>query len=134
MGVIFATGVWVGLASGQVANETVMKTAGNDSVFVSVISLGELVFGVESCSDASERARQMAIYRQFESVPVLEVSRKTASSFGLLAAATKQAGRSPRPRFNDLWIAAQAIEHSFPLLTTNPSDFQNLPGLVLKAI
>ncbi len=66
MGVIFDTGVWVGVASGQIANETVMKTAGNE--------------------------------------------------------------------FNDLWIAAQAIEHSFPLMTTNPSDFQNLPGLDLKAI
>lgn len=124
MGIIFDTGVWVGLASGQIADETVMKTAGNNSVFISAISLGELAFGVQSCSEASERAGRMVTYRQIERVPVLEVSRETASSFGLLAAATKQAGRSPRPRFNDLWIAAQAIEHSFPRLTRTRRIFR----------
>jgi predicted nucleic acid-binding protein len=59
VGIIFDTGVWVGLASGQIADETVMKTAGNNSVFISAISLGELAFGVQSCSEASERARRM---------------------------------------------------------------------------
>lgn len=29
----------------------------------------------------------------------------------MLAAAVKQSGRSPWPRYNDLWIATQAIEH-----------------------
>jgi len=33
----------------------------------------------------------------------------TAAALGVLAAAVKLAGRSPRPRYNDLWIAAQAI-------------------------
>ena len=51
------------------------------------------------------------------------------AAFGVLAAAVKQAGRSPRPRFNDLWIAAQAIEHGYVLLTLNTDDFVGLPGL-----
>lgn len=38
----------------------------------------------------------------------------------------KVAGRSPRPRYNDLWIAAQAHEHHLPLLTSNPDDFRAL--------
>jgi predicted nucleic acid-binding protein len=59
------------------------------------------------------------------------VTRDTASAFGLLAAAVKQAGRSPRPRYNDLWIAAQAIEHGYALATLNTNDFVGLPGLRL---
>ena len=51
-----------------------------------------------------------------------------------LAASVKQAGRSPRPRFNDLWIAAQAIEHGYGLLTLNGKDFAGLPGLRLVAL
>jgi predicted nucleic acid-binding protein len=47
----------------------------------------------------------------------------------MLAAFMKQSGRSPRTRVNDLWIAAQAIENDFALLTTNIKDFEGLPGL-----
>jgi predicted nucleic acid-binding protein len=57
---------------------------------------------------------------------VLAVTRETARSFGLLAAVMKAAGRSRRPRDNDLWIAAQAHEHHLPLLTSNPDDFRAL--------
>jgi predicted nucleic acid-binding protein len=51
----------------------------------------------------------------------------------VLAAAVKHAGRSPRPRYNDLWIAAQAFEHGYTLLTTNTNDFAGLPGLRLAS-
>jgi predicted nucleic acid-binding protein len=53
---------------------------------------------------------------------------------GVLAAAVKQADRSPRPRYNDLWIAAQAMEHGYVLLTLNTTDFEGLPGLRLAAL
>jgi predicted nucleic acid-binding protein len=53
---------------------------------------------------------------------------------GVLAAAVKRAGRSPRPRYNDLWIAAQAIEHGYALLTLNAGNFEGLPGLRLATL
>ena len=59
-------------------------------------------------------------------MPVLEVTRRTAQSFGLLAIMMKHAGRNPRPRYNDLWIAAQAHEHRLALLTSNPDDIRAL--------
>ena len=103
-------------------------------MFTSVISLGELSFGVHSCADPTERAMRAAYLRQVESRPTLDVSKHTSSAFGVLAAAVKQAGRSPRPRYNDLWIAAQAIEHGYVLLTLNTSDFEGLAGLRLAAL
>ncbi len=131
MGIILDRCIWVGLASGQLDPQTVIAAAGNLPVFISVISLGELGFGVESCADPAERAARAAYLRRLESRPILDVSRSTAAAFGVLAAAVKHAGRSPRPRYNDLWIAAQAIEHGYTLLTTNTTDFANLPGLKL---
>jgi predicted nucleic acid-binding protein len=53
----------------------------------------------------------------------------TASAFGILAAFMKQSGRSPRTRVNDIWIAAQAMENDYALLTANLKDFEGLPGL-----
>jgi len=126
---IFDSCIWVGIAAGQVDPQSVIAAAGDAPVFTSVISLGELSFGVESCTDPAERAVRAAYLRQVESRPALDVSKHTAAAFGVLAAAVKQSGRSPRPRYNDLWIAAQAIEHGYALLTLNPSDFAGLPGL-----
>ena len=134
MGMIFDSGVWVGLAAGQVDRQVIINAAGDAPIFTSVISLGELTFGVEACLDPAERAVRAAYLRQVESRPNLEISKHTASAFGVLAAAVKHAGRSPRPRYNDLWIAAQAIEHGYALLTLNASDFADLPGLRLVAV
>ena len=94
--------------------------------------LGELRFGVEVCSDPTERAIRAAWLRQVESRPVLGVTKDTAAAFGVLAAAVRQAGR--RPRYNDVWIAAQAIEHGYALLTINADDFSGLPGLRLLTL
>lgn len=131
---IFDSCIWMGLATGQIDRQAVIGAAGDLSVFTSVISLGELSFGVEACIDPAERAARAAYLRKIESRPTLGVSRHTAAAFGLLAAAVKQAGRSPRPRYNDLWIAAQAIEHSYALLTINSDDFAGLPGLRLVTL
>lgn len=134
MGMIFDSCIWVGLAAKQVEPQAVIDAAGEEPVFTSVISLGELSFGVHSCIDPTERAMRAAYLRQVESRPALGVSNHTSSAFGVLAAAVKQAGRSLRLRYNDLWIAAQAIEHGYVLLTLNTSDFEGLPGLRLAAL
>jgi predicted nucleic acid-binding protein len=134
VGVIVDSCIWVALASGDIDNQLVIKAAGNGEVYTSVISLGELSFGVETCADPAERALRAAFLRQIERRPTLRVSRHTAAAFGVLAAAVKQSGRSPRPRYNDLWIAAQAIEHGHTLLTLNTNDFTGLPGLRLATV
>jgi predicted nucleic acid-binding protein len=134
MGVIFDSCIWVALAANQIERQAVIDAAGDVPVFTSAVSLGELSFGVQSCTSPTERALRAAYLRQVDSRPVLDVSRHTAAAFGVLAAAVKQAGRSPRPRYNDLWIAAQAIEHGYLLLTLNAADFADLPGLRLATL
>ena len=134
MGMIFDSCVWVGLSSNQVDAQAVIEAAGDQPVFTSAISIGELSFGVHACADATVRSMRAAFLRQVESRPVLEISRHTAAAFGVLAAAVKQSGRSPRPRYNDLWIAAQAIENGYTLLTLNTGDFANLPGLRISRL
>lgn len=134
MGIIFDSCIWIALASEEFDREALIQRTGNAPIFTSVISLGELSFGVESCTAPAERAARAAYLRQIETRPTLAISKHTAAAFGVLAAAVKQAGRSPRPRYNDLWLAAQAIEHHYSLLTLNPADFAGLPGLKLLSV
>lgn len=126
---IFDTSIWVGLAGRQISSQSILKAAGDEPVYISAISLGELSFGVESCTDPAARMLRLRTLHNLQQRPVLDVTSLTASAFGILAAFMKQSGRSPRTRVNDLWIAAQAIENDYALLTANRKDFDNLPGL-----
>ena len=134
MGVIFDSCIWVGLAANQVDRQEVIYAAGDAPIFTSTISLGELSYGVQSCTDPTQRAVRASYLRQVESRPTLDISKHTAAAFGVLAAAVKMAGRSLRPRYNDLWIAAQAIGHGYTLLTLKGKDFADLPGLMLVTL
>jgi predicted nucleic acid-binding protein len=129
VGMIFDTSIWVGLTTGQISSQAILAAAGDAPVYISAISLGELSFGVESCTDPATRMQRIRYLRSLQQRPVLDVSSLTASAFGILAAYMKQSGRSPRTRVNDLWIAAQALENDYALLTANLKDFDNLPGL-----
>ena len=129
MAMIFDTSIWVGLAAGQISSQAVLKAAGDEPVYISPISLGELSFGVESCLDPATRMQLIRYLRSLQQRPVLDITYLTDSTFGILAAVMKQSGRSPRTRVNDLWIAAQAIENDYALLTANRKDFESLPGL-----
>ena len=74
--------------------------------------------------------------RRLRRKPQLRITLDTAETFGRLAAQIKKAGKDPHVRINDLWLAAQAIQRGFRLLTSNAKDFADIPGLqmvVLKA-
>ncbi|MBP0593534.1 type II toxin-antitoxin system VapC family toxin [Paraburkholderia sp. LEh10] len=123
------TCVWIDVAHGAIDLDSIYKIAGAELVYVSTITLGELEFGAQIPNDPRERAERTALLRAVERMPALEVTRSTAQSFGLLAIMMKHAGRNPRPRYNDLWIAAQAHEHRLALLTSNPDDFRALDAV-----
>ena len=46
----------------------------------------------------------------------------------------KKAGRDGNFRVNDLWLAAQAVQRDFKLLTRNAKDFADIPGLRMVAL
>ena len=51
-----------------------------------------------------------------------------------MAAHLKSAGKAHRPSVQDLWLASQAIQHGFPLLTRNIQDFADIPGLQVLGV
>jgi predicted nucleic acid-binding protein len=131
VGVILDTCVWIERMASRLSAMEIVRVCGDAPVFLSSISLGELHFGAEACADLVLRAKRRTQVRRLGKCPILTVTADTAAVFGTLAAALRQSGRSPRPRYNDLWIAAQAVENDYALLTLNPDDFTGLPGLRL---
>jgi predicted nucleic acid-binding protein len=101
-------------------------------IAVSAVTLAELGAGPHATDDADERARRQDRLQRteatFESLPVDEA---VARAYGRVYAAVASAGRKARGRRAfDLLIGATALAAELPLYTRNPSDFEELDGLV----
>ena len=85
-------------------------------------------------TDSKHKHRAMAMLRRMRRKPLLRIGAETAEVFGTLAAALAKSGRGHDFRVQDLWLAAQAVERKFTLLTGNAKDFKDVPGLRLIAM
>lgn len=98
---------------------------------ISAVALAELHFGVLVATDGAvraERLRRLSEFgRRFTALPVDEA---VATSYGQLAAAVLNAGRTPRARVMDLLIAATAHAHSARLYTRNAADLAGIEHLI----
>jgi predicted nucleic acid-binding protein len=103
-----------------------------DSVFLSVVTLTELRYGIERMAAGSRRKRldvwlQQDLPLRFEG-RILPLDAAIADACGKLVARSESAGRPIQPR--DAFIAATAEVYGMTIVTRNASDFK----AVLKAV
>jgi len=103
-------------------------------VYLSPVNIAEIQFGLRLLRAGARKQKAAAALRRMRRKPQLRITVETAEVFGSLAAKLKRAGRDPSVRINDLWLAAQAIQRGFKLLTSNPKDFRDIPGLQMVAL
>ena len=98
------------------------------AVLMSIITRVELEGGVhrEPAHAPIRRARLDVLLR---AIPTLAFDDLAAATYGSIVAA---AGYSRR-KLLDRMIAAQALVHRAELVTMNPDDFSDVPGLTLRA-
>jgi toxin FitB len=98
---------------------------------ISVATLAELHYGVLTAKDNEKRQHRLRrlgiIEATFQPIPI---DAGVARAFATIAHAVKSAGRQPRARVMDLWIAATALAHHLPLYTRNGEDFEGLGSLI----
>jgi len=131
VGFLIDTCVWVDVERGALAPADVAALSQGELIFISPVTLAELRFGAEIAPDARTRQKRLAALRRLERKPLLPIDGATGGIFGSLAAQIRAAGRQHRYRVQDLWLASQALQHSFRLLTRNAHDFEDIPGLDL---
>lgn len=134
MGFLIDTCVWIDVERGVLAPADVATLTGSAPVFLSPVTIAELKLGAELARDPGIRQKRLAALSRIQRKPLLPIDGNTGEIFGNLAAITKSAGRSHRYRVQDLWLASQAIEHSYSFLTRNQKDFDDIPGLDLVVI
>jgi predicted nucleic acid-binding protein len=134
VGFLIDTCIWINVEQGSLAPADVAAITRSEPVFLSPVTLAELKFGAESAQDPGVRQKRLAALRRLQRKPVLLIDGNTAEVFGELVASLKALGRGHRYRVQDIWIASQAIQHGYRLLTRNSKDFEDIPGLDLVLI
>lgn len=100
-------------------------------IAISVATLAELHFGVLVAKDDETRQIRLRRLGIIEAtLQPIPIDAPIARAFAAVAQAVKAAGRQPRARIMDLWIAATALALRIPLYTRNPQDFEGLQGLI----
>ncbi|HZN19680.1 MAG TPA: type II toxin-antitoxin system VapC family toxin [Micromonosporaceae bacterium] len=102
-----------------------------EEMVICAVTLAELSAGPHHTDDPAERARRTSVLQHSEATfDPLPFDAEAARAFGLVSAAVRAVGRTPRRRLADLMIAATAVANRLPLYTTNPDDFLGLDDLL----
>jgi predicted nucleic acid-binding protein len=102
-----------------------LKSIGAEDAFVSVVTLGEIAYGIRRLSSGQKRhdlERWLVTFESEYASRILQVDAETAHIWGDITAATESKGRTLRPQ--DGLIAATALRHGLHLWTRNTSDFE----------
>lgn len=92
-----------------------------------MVAVGELLFGAEN---STRPLQNLPRYLEFISAcRAVPLDRETARIYARTRLALKRKGR-PIP-MNDVWIAAQCLEHDW-VLVTDDADFSYVDGLMLE--
>jgi len=98
------------------------------STAISVITYGELVYGVRKSLDPDKA--MMILEELTDLIPVMPMAIDVAKTYGRIR--SDLAARGALIGNNDLWIAAHAVSLKITLVTNNEKEFQRVGGLTLE--
>jgi predicted nucleic acid-binding protein len=134
MGWVVDTSLWIAVERGTLSAADIQAITQQEPVYLSPVNVAEIQFGLDLMASGPQKQRARAMLRRLRRKPQLRITIETAQTFGSLAARLRKTGRDPHVRVNDLWLAAQAIQREFRLLTSNAKDFADVPGLKLVVL
>lgn len=131
MGFLIDTCIWVDVERGDISPADVAVFTGNEPVYISPVTLAELTFGAEMAKNEDIRQKRFTAISKLRKKPVCIIDESTGEIFGRLTASIYKMGKEYQYRIQDLWLASQAVQNNFRLLTLNRKDFRDIPGLDL---
>ena len=106
----------------------------SEEVLLSIVVVGELLFGFRNGSRYEENARALESFVEDPHVRLLTVTWATADWFGRISAELRRKGRAIPT--NDIWIAAHAMETGADLISSDPhfGNIDDLPWVAFPAV
>ena len=131
MGFLVDTDIWVAVERGTIAPTDIHAFTGPEPIFLSPVNVAEFQLGIELLDDEPTRLKALKAMRRLSRKPLLRIDYRTGEVFARLAAQLRRQHRGEHFRVMDLWLAAQAVQRKFKLLTSNERHFKDIPGLNL---
>jgi predicted nucleic acid-binding protein len=108
--------------------EAILRMHGPLDLSLSPVTVAELVHGIyRAKTPAAGHLRREYVEELVSLIPIYPMTGRTAWLVGQIEG--QEAGRGNVLPFNDLMIAAAAIEQGYGVLTANIRHFQKIPGL-----
>ncbi len=125
MKILLDTSAYVGFK--RKIEEVVDNIANAELILFSPIVLGELMFGFRNGNRFKENMVDLNNFLEHKVVEFIQIGKTTSDRYSRIALHLKRQG-TPIPS-NDIWIAAQAMEHGAEIITLD-RHFENITGLV----
>jgi len=125
MKLILDTSAYVGFKRNVIEMVEIIVSA--ELILFSPVVLGELMFGFRNGTRFKKSMAGLNRFLEHEAVELVQIGKTTSDRYSRIAAQLKQRG-TPIPT-NDIWIAAQTMEHGAELLTSD-RHFEGIDGLV----
>lgn len=131
MGVLIDASVLIGYERGDLdADRIAYEGSQDESLFVSVVTVSELLHGVHRAQDPVHRVRRSVFVEGIiDRFPLLNVDLPTARAHAGIWAELASDGRLIGA--HDLWLAAACMAHGLRLATLNVREFERIPALEL---
>ena len=111
----------------QSINAVVEYIVKAERILFSPVVLAELMFGFRGGTKFRDNMAELSLFLEHPAVEFVQIGEVTADRYSRIAMDLKRRG-SPIPT-NDIWIAAQAMEHGAELITLD-FHFEKINGLV----
>lgn len=132
MGILIDTSVLIDAERGRLDLAPHLAARAGEQVFLSAISVSELLYGAYRAPDTNRRNRRLAVAEALLSrLKVLEVDAPVARLHARVKGDLAALGTPVGP--HDLWLAATAMAHGLTMVTANLREFQRVPGLLVEA-
>jgi predicted nucleic acid-binding protein len=106
----------------------IAQNVGDREVALCSITVAELAHGIHRADNPDRRQRRRAFLDALKAaVPVYPIGDGTAELVGKIGAESAESGVTIP--FDDLLIAACALEHGYAVATRNLRHFEKVPGL-----
>jgi tRNA(fMet)-specific endonuclease VapC len=125
MKIMLDTSAYVGFKRN--VTEVVEIIVTSEIILFSPVVLGELLFGFRNGKNFKKNMQDLNEFLNHDVVELVDMGKITSDRYSRIATQLKQQG-TPIPT-NDIWIAAQSMEHGTELISSD-QHFEKITGLV----